>query len=463
MRIVHHVFAFSLIALLSLSAAGCMTGPDGDVGSRAEGLAQPGPWRIPASTVAIGDTQTATLTEAGPWVGPSGCSGGYTEGATELAAYLRANFAGVSRTEGYACRAIVGIADQMSVHGTGRAIDIFIPTIGTEADNDLGDAVGNWLIEHAEEVGIQRVIWDRWTWWSQVPPGYSRSMPYDWEGSHPHNDHLHVEMTVAGGNRATAFFDGPMAPPTTPGCDVLPAAGGTIDDTDLCFQAFGNPDFWRVVSGSGYGGSSIWTNAWQSDAPSNWARWDVRAGAAGDYELAVNTVADFAVYDNVRYDVRHGGATSTVYLDQSAGSGWRSLGVFHFTGESGEGVSVYDNYGVSVAADQHVSVDALRVTWAGTAPPPDAGAMPPPPADSGTPPGPDTDAGGPVVGDDGGVIVGDDGGMMVAADGGVADPPGTRARGGCAIAPPGTGNTPLTALVFTVLAAFAAAARRRRR
>jgi len=447
---------FFVPILLPLLAVGCVQDIDADTAGRSAALAEPGPWRIPASTVAIGDRQTAELTEAGPWVGPSGCYGGFTDGARDLAAYLRTNFAGVSRTEGYACRAIVGIPGEMSVHATGRAIDVFIPMIGSEADNDLGDPVGNWLIEHAEEVGIQRVIWDRWTWWSEVPPGYSRSMPYDWDGSHPHNDHLHVEMTVAGGNRETAFFAGPMAPPTPAGCGTLPSAGGIIDDSEPCFAAFGNPDFWRVVT-DGYGGSSLWTNAWQNDTPGNWARWSVRTAVPGDYEVSVNTVAEFAVYDDVRYEVRHDGTTSTVHLDQSAADGWRSLGVFHFGGGSGESVSVFDNYPVAVGADQRVSVDALRLTWAGPTAPPDAGSPPP---DAGTPPGED---GGGVIGDDGGMMVEVDGGGMSAPDGGMAGPPPSRERGGCAVSPAVAEDELPTGPGFVASALLLARSRRRRR
>ncbi|MEZ4464481.1 MAG: hypothetical protein R3F43_08225 [bacterium] len=71
-----------------------------------------------------------------------------------------ANFRG-ARFEGYACRQIRG-SSGMSVHGTGRALDIFVPLSGGAADNDLGDPIANWLVEHAE-IGVQ-LIWDRTIW-----------------------------------------------------------------------------------------------------------------------------------------------------------------------------------------------------------------------------------------------------------------------------------------------------------
>jgi len=455
----------TVIALLLVASAAQGCASTDEMGKSTGALARPGPWRIPASTVTIGDRQTVTLTEAGPWIGPEGCSGTYTPGARELAAYIAESFPGVSGTGGYNCRPIVGIPDEMSVHATGRAIDIDIPTIGAaeEADNDLGDPIGNWLIEHAEEIGIQRVIWDRWTWWSQVPPGYSRSMPYDWEGSHPHNDHLHIELSVRGGNRLTTWFGGSMEPPTPAGCAALGARGGVVDDSDPCFQAFGNPDFWRLET-TGYGGSSIWTNAWQSDRPGNWGRWGVRVSSPGDYRVEVNTVAGFAVYSNVRYLISHAGTVSTVYLDQSATTGWRSLGEWRFGGGTDESVAVYDNSADPVASGQRISVDALRLTWAGADPPPpvpDAGVG----HDAGPGPGPTVDAGSPLPGEDAGSTPWDvdAGGEPPVADAGVARLVTRDRRGGCAVAAPGAPGWNGSRFGVALLALSLLVARRRRR
>ena len=63
------------------------------------------------------------------------------------------------------------------------------PSFNGEVDNDLGDPLANYLVEHAQEIGIQRVIWDR-TYWRLVT---NREGGYR---AHPHHDHLHVELSV---------------------------------------------------------------------------------------------------------------------------------------------------------------------------------------------------------------------------------------------------------------------------
>lgn len=49
---------------------------------------------------------------------------------------------------------------KLSVHAIGRAIDLMVPMEAGDANNGLGDPVANWLVENAEFIGIQRVIWD---------------------------------------------------------------------------------------------------------------------------------------------------------------------------------------------------------------------------------------------------------------------------------------------------------------
>jgi hypothetical protein len=67
------------------------------------------------------------------------------------------------------CREIDG-TDGMSLHGVGGALDIMIPTVGGDADNDLGDPIAHWLIENAEAIGVQAIIWDHGIWrTSNVP------------------------------------------------------------------------------------------------------------------------------------------------------------------------------------------------------------------------------------------------------------------------------------------------------
>src|SRR5690606_33532347 len=111
---------------LALGLAGCADAVD-DTGSHAAAIAEPGPWQIPPDTLAAGDVQYVGFTGAGPWIGPEGCHGGLTSGAAILRDYLGYAFPQITMIGGYACRAVNGSTTTMSVHATGRALDIFIP------------------------------------------------------------------------------------------------------------------------------------------------------------------------------------------------------------------------------------------------------------------------------------------------------------------------------------------------
>lgn len=354
-----------LFALL-VTAASCATTDDEHTAAAHAAVARTGPWLIPTTVRASAATQDVTITEAGLWVGTSGCSGSFTEGARIFGDYLLENFPQVSDYGGYDCRPIVGAEDWMSVHATGRALDLFIPVDSDvaspgDADNDAGDAVANWLIANAEYIGVQRVIWDRWIWQADSDPT-ARDGAYDFAGSHPHNDHIHMELSVEASEMDTEFFSGPMDPPVLTGCAALPAEGGIIDNSDACFQAFGSPTYWRQVEGAGIGGSYIWTNAFSSTDPSNWARWAINLTRSGHYEVEVHVIPAHAVFARTQYEIRRAEGSGTVIVDQSAHAAWVTLGEFDFVSGGAQSVSVYDNASGTVPSNQNICVDAIRVT-----------------------------------------------------------------------------------------------------
>ena len=71
---------------------------------------------------------------------------------------------------------------------------------GGDADNGLGDPVANWLVENAEFIGVQRIVWDRAYWNGERGFGPLGS------NSYAHTDHIHVELSLAGANAQTPFF-----------------------------------------------------------------------------------------------------------------------------------------------------------------------------------------------------------------------------------------------------------------
>src|SRR5687768_1049390 len=226
--------------LTALGLAAC-TGGEAGVGEARYAIAEPGPWHIPAETTAVGDTQYVEYTGAGPWVGEQGCGGGLLQGTSLLRDYITLYFPQAYSIGGYACRPIVGDSNSMSVHATGRALDVMIETVGGEADNTAGDVIGNWLIEHSELIGIQMIIWDRWIWNASLDP----PKDHDYTGQHPHHDHLHVELSVEAAALGTPFFQNPMEPPELASCGTIPAAGGIVDDSDTCAGFYGPAQYWR--------------------------------------------------------------------------------------------------------------------------------------------------------------------------------------------------------------------------
>lgn len=352
------------LPLLALPLVACVA--DGDVGAAEGSLSVAGPWDIPADTLAVGESMSVEYTGAGAWRGESGCHpGGLTDGGEALRSWMMEAFPQISSIGGYSCRHINGDSSTMSVHATGRALDVFIPLHAGDADNDLGDPVANYLIEHAEEIGIQLIIWDRWSW---GPHRRSGAKERSYGGAHPHHDHLHVEISVEASRLETPFFSGGMPVPERE-CEALGATGGVIDDASDCFSAYGPATYWRSAAG-GHGGGYLWTNAYQGDEPSNWARWHASVASAGDYRVEVHLPADHAVHRTARYQVRHGGVDRELTLDLSGASGWVELGTFRFTGDGAEHVSVYDNSPTAVGSNQHIPADAVRWTRADTAPPP---------------------------------------------------------------------------------------------
>ncbi|MBI5160227.1 MAG: thrombospondin type 3 repeat-containing protein, partial [Micrococcales bacterium] len=131
---------------------------------------------------------------------------------------LAATFEGIDSVGGYSCRQNTGNTSQLSVHGTGRALDLMISTDGGAADNDLGDPIANWLVENAELVGVQFVIWDRSDWGAyRDPPKLD-----DYDGPNPHVDHIHMELSTDGAEMRTPWFADPDGDGVTSGLDVCP-------------------------------------------------------------------------------------------------------------------------------------------------------------------------------------------------------------------------------------------------
>ncbi len=153
--------------------------PDGDdpPSEPARGAVMRERWHPPPSTI------RGRYDEAGAWNDGRACAGGVLRGTKAIGERIRSAFT-IDRVEGYECRPRSTDASELSIHATGRAIDIF-------AEPGAGDQVAKWLVVNAEELGVQLVVWNRTIW--KITPAGPTSRAY--AGPNPHTTHVHVELT----------------------------------------------------------------------------------------------------------------------------------------------------------------------------------------------------------------------------------------------------------------------------
>ena len=189
--------ASSLVGVGLIAACSALPGEDQEASSDA--IAVSGRWKLPDGVATAGVRANLHYDGAPGW-NARACSGKLKTGADRLGDYLQDQFSAISSVGGYACRQNTANRTMMSVHGTGRALDVFIPKAGGSADNGKGDAVANWLVMNAEKIGVQLVIWDRTVWQANGKGDKA------YTGPHPHDDHLHVELTIPAAAMQTPWF-----------------------------------------------------------------------------------------------------------------------------------------------------------------------------------------------------------------------------------------------------------------
>lgn len=122
----------------------------------------------------------------------SNCTGAHTPGAESLGKVIKEKWSLVSSVGGYVCRQNTA-SPGTSIHGLGRAMDVMI-----DSTNPLGLAQGNeirnWVINNSTQLGVQRVIWNRYSW-SANKDGWN-----SYSGPNPHTDHLHIEINLSVAN-----------------------------------------------------------------------------------------------------------------------------------------------------------------------------------------------------------------------------------------------------------------------
>jgi hypothetical protein len=371
-------------------------------------------FRAGQSVLEIGDQQEVAYTGAGAWTGD--CGPGMTSGAQKLLDYLESRYPQVNSIGGFSCRHIVGNSSKASVHSTGRALDIMLPLgFRNDADNGKGDPIANFLIANAEDIGVQYFIWDRTSWNPSRPDGNKERV---YRGAHPHNDHLHVELSLAASREETAWLqpgwtplevDGPVATdpppsdngsvpassepvpletlpeeppadppeeeaPSDPGereqlpeeaqplgpCLPLPAQGGVLDTASGCLWLRGPANYWNHEN-EGNEGALAWTTVMQSGGHANSAEWQINLEFAGQYEVQVHTSANFSRHERARYDLDHGHTTTPIVAELSPSDGWQTLGAYDFSEGGNQRLTLYDNNDGAVERGSRIVADAIRL------------------------------------------------------------------------------------------------------
>ncbi|RJK96383.1 peptidoglycan-binding domain-containing protein [Vallicoccus soli] len=131
------------------------------------------------------------------WEQATTCTGGPTPGAKALMAGVLEAYGprGATNLGIYNCRSVAG-SSTTSCHGEGRACDVGFPVEGGRA-HPAGHDLVRALLPFAGRLGLQALIWDRTIWSARSPGG----RPYT--GVSPHVDHVHAELTRAGGRDLT--------------------------------------------------------------------------------------------------------------------------------------------------------------------------------------------------------------------------------------------------------------------
>lgn len=129
------------------------------------------------------------------WTGCPSCSTGPASGALALLAWLLETYPQGKSQGIFNCRDVRG-STSLSIHACGRAVDFWLPYVNGNA-NPIGHDIVRRVGEHGKRLGVQTAIFARQIWSARSPAGRA------YTGVHPHNDHIHWELTPTAADRLT--------------------------------------------------------------------------------------------------------------------------------------------------------------------------------------------------------------------------------------------------------------------
>ncbi len=146
------------------------------------------------------------------------------------------------------------------------------------------------------------------------------------------------------------------------GCELISPNERIIDETDDCYKRGGNPDYWRRVD-EGQDGGSDWTMATSSTAAANYGVWLLEFENAGTYSVEVFLDGVTGKSRQAAYELTYADdQRATIVVDQTATSGWFSLGEFTFKADRRNRLTLRDNTGEESSTMTRLAFDAIRIT-----------------------------------------------------------------------------------------------------
>lgn len=211
--------------------------------------------------------------------------------------------------------------------------------------------------------------WQTWAFWQYTDSGTVDGISGPVDVNRFNGDEaalaqlLGVPSTNTCGDGTCAATESPITCADDCGpCGTIGYAGAVIDDGDACFEEGGPDASMRHVDTAGKDGDLVWTYTTADTEESNYGQWHLHFEEPGRYLVEVYTDTTYAKSTQARYAVQSGPATTDVTIDQTATTGWQSLGEFDFEAGGAQWVRVADNTGEPLSQKVQLAFDAVRVT-----------------------------------------------------------------------------------------------------
>ncbi len=223
-----------------------------------------------------------------------------------------------------------------------------------------------WIAQYEVSCPDIPDCWDRWDFWQTSSSGSVSGISGNVD-TNLFNGDLDDLLDFAGASFecGDGICNGDETPETCPedcpACEALPPEGGTVDETDICFEHGGNSAYWYTAY-AGYGGTLAWTHTTDSSDVDNYGIWNLNLEQAGSYLVEVYIDTSYAQSQQASYQIAHADGLLQVVLDQSAHNGWSELGSFDFDAGEDQFVRLDDNTGEPYSGLTQIVFDALRLT-----------------------------------------------------------------------------------------------------